>query len=85
MKKIDLHIHSNFSDGTRHPKDIIRETKEMGFDVISITDHDTMDGYKAGKRLAKHLGLELVPGVEISTYYQSFDVHILAYFVDINN
>lgn len=85
MKKIDLHIHSNFSDGTRHPKDIIRETKEMGFDVISITDHDTLDGYKAGKKLAKHLGLELVPGVEVSTYYQSFDVHILAYFVDIHN
>ena len=57
----------------------------MDFDVISITDHDTLDGYHAAKRLAKHLGIELVPGVEISSYYQKFDVHILAYFVDVHN
>lgn len=85
MKKIDLHIHSNFSDGTKHPKDIIRETKELDFDVISITDHDTVDGYNAGRKYARHLNIELVPGVEVSSYYQSFDVHILAYFIDVHN
>ncbi|MBN2017036.1 MAG: PHP domain-containing protein [Candidatus Cloacimonetes bacterium] len=85
MKKIDLHIHSNFSDGTKHPRDIIKETKEQGFDVISITDHDTLDGYQVGKRFARRMNIELVPGVEISSYFQSFDVHILAYFVDVHN
>ncbi len=85
MKKIDLHIHSSFSDGTKHPKEIIKLAREKGIDVISITDHDCVDGYNAVKRYAKHHGIELVPGVEISSYYESFDVHILAYFINTHN
>jgi len=84
-KKIDLHIHTTYSDGTYTPKEIIQAVRDLGFSTIAITDHDTIDGYLAARKYARKYDIELIPAVEISSYYQNYDVHILAYFIDIHN
>ena len=66
-KEIDLHIHTNYSDGITSPRDAVRQAKAVGLDGIAITDHDTVEGMKKAKRIAKQLGIILVPGVEVTT------------------
>ena len=85
MKKIDLHIHTNFSDGLYSPKEVIDLAKEHDYDVIAITDHDNIGGYLHIRDYAKQVGIELIPGVEISTNHKGRDVHILAYDFDLDN
>ncbi|MBC8313257.1 MAG: PHP domain-containing protein [Candidatus Cloacimonetes bacterium] len=85
MKKIDLHIHTTFSDGSYTPKQILQTAKEIEFSTISITDHDCVDGYLSAKKLAKKYKIELIPGTEISCYYRDYDIHILAYFINPKN
>lgn len=85
MKKIDLHIHTNYSDGLLSPKEVLELAKERGYDVIAITDHDNLGGYRAAKNLAETNGIELIPGVEISSFHKGRDVHILAYNIDTEN
>ncbi len=85
MKKIDLHIHTNFSDGIYSPREVLELAKESDHDVISITDHDNLDGYRNGKKIAKEMNIELIPGVEISCLHKGRDVHILAYYLDTDN
>lgn len=85
MKKIDLHIHTTYSDGTKTPKEIMKAVRDLEFSTIAITDHDCVDGYFAARKYARKYDIELIPSVEISTYFQSYDVHILAYFIDIHN
>jgi len=53
--------------------------------VISITDHDNLDGYRKGKEIAEEMGIDLIPGVEISCLHEGKDVHILAYYLDTDN
>ncbi len=85
MKKIDLHIHTNYSDGLLSPEQILKLAKEKDYDVISITDHDTIDGYNIAKEIAGDYGIKLIPGVEISSNHKGIDVHMLAYNFDTNN
>ena len=85
MKKIDLHIHTKFSDGLLSAKEILKLAQERKLDVISITDHDTLDGYKIASKIVGDYNLQLIPGVEISSNYQGKDVHILAYNFDPND
>ena len=67
MKYIDLHIHSIYSDGTQTPLQIVRTAKANGLDMISLDDHDTVKGYFEAVPIAKQFGIDLIPGVEIST------------------
>ncbi|MCF7858807.1 MAG: PHP domain-containing protein [Candidatus Cloacimonetes bacterium] len=85
MKKIDLHVHTNFSDGMYSPREVLEIAKTNGFDVISITDHDNLDGYRNAVDIASDMNIELVPGVEISCLHKGKDVHILAYYIDPDN
>ncbi len=85
MKKIDLHIHTNYSDGLLSPEQVLKLAKEKNYDVISITDHDTIDGYNIAKEIAEDYDIKLIPGVEISSNHRGLDVHILAYNFDTNN
>ena len=66
-KRFDIHVHTNYSDGISSPEEVVRYAKEIGLDGISITDHDTVAGSKSVRRLAKELGIILIPGVEITT------------------
>ncbi len=80
--RIDLHTHSVVSDGTDRPEVLVRQARRHGLDVVALTDHDTYDGWDAAHEAAAEEGVELVPGVEISTHCQSYGVHLLAYHVD---
>ncbi len=82
--KIDLHTHTSYSDGKLHPEELVRLYAEHGFDVISITDHDNIDALEPARKEADKLGLELIPGVEISTLFEDRDLHILGYYVELN-
>jgi len=80
--KADLHIHTKCSDGLFTPEEIVRKAVHAGLKAISITDHDTVTGIDQAKPLALELGLELIPGVEMSSAYKGYDIHILGYFFD---
>lgn len=82
--KVDLHIHSTYSDGTDTPKQILDKAKDLGINTIAITDHDTIDGVKEAREYAKKLNINYVTGVELSAYSIT-EVHILGYGIDENN
>ena len=82
---IDLHIHTTASDGLLTPVQVVEIAKKEGLPAISITDHDTIDGYQAVKKRAEELEIELIPGVELSTLYKGEDFHILGYLIDCEN
>jgi 3',5'-nucleoside bisphosphate phosphatase len=79
---IDLHTHTNRSDGTTSPEALVHEAKAAGLRAIAITDHDTFEGFWAAEHAAKDVGLELICGIEISTRHQGKVAHLLAYFLD---
>ena len=81
MKRIDLHVHTTASDGTASPKEAVKLAKEAGLSAIAITDHDTVSGYAEAAEAGAKYGLEVVPGIEISTKYGRA-VHILGYYID---
>ena len=76
--KVDLHIHSNYSSGTKSVKELIEEAKNKGLDMIAITDHDNIEAYEEYLNLS--LDYKVIAGVELSTYRNGEPVHILGYF-----
>lgn len=82
---IDMHIHTTFSDGTYTPSNVIDLAHKTGLKAIAITDHDTIDGIQFAKQKAKDLNIELIEGIEFSCGYNSIEIHILGYFLDITN
>lgn len=86
MEKIDLHIHSNLSDGTLSPKEIIDEAVKNNVKVLAIADHDTIDAYtKELFEYAKEKNVILINAVEISTKINKAGIHVLGYNFDLNN
>ena len=86
MKQIDLHMHTNKSDGALTPKQIIDEAVKANLQAISITDHDTIDAYTDETiKYAKDQGIKLIVGVEISTKSDRCGIHVLGYNFDLNN
>jgi predicted metal-dependent phosphoesterase TrpH len=79
--RIDLHVHSNASDGTDPPAEVVRRAAAAGLDVVALTDHDTMAGIAAAAA-ALPPGLTLVPGLELSCLYSGRSVHLLGYLCD---
>jgi len=82
---IDLHIHTSASDGTFSPQKIVKMAKKKGLRAVSITDHDTVDGNEEALKAGTEIGLEVIPGVEISVEWEGRPVHILGYFIDVKN
>lgn len=80
--RIDLHTHSNISDGTDSPQELITAAAAAGLDVIGLADHDTFDGIEIAREQADIEGIELVAGIEISAQYQGTSVHLLGYGCD---
>ena len=84
--KVDMHIHSTASDGTKSPKELVKMYKDNDFDVIALTDHDGTDGVKEALEEGKRLGIKVVPGIEIgSVINNKSELHILGYDIDIDN
>lgn len=82
---IDLHVHSNASDGTFTPTQLVAEAKKAGLSAFALTDHDTTDGVAEAAMAAEKAGIELVPGVELSTEYEGKEIHVLGLYIDITN
>ena len=83
--KVDLHTHTTYSDGANTPQELIQKAKTAGIDILSITDHDNINGIKEAIQIGKSLGIEIIPGVEISSEISNREIHILGYFFDIEN
>lgn len=81
----DLHTHSLFSDGTTTPRSIVAEAASLGLRGVALTDHDTVDGWDEARAAAEQHGIDFVPGLEVTTKYQGFSTHLLAYGIDPNN
>ena len=81
---IDLHMHTNYSDGSDTPEEILRKCEELGLEYISITDHDTCKAYDDLKNLnvAKIFTGKIIPGCEITTIYKGRTIEILGYGID---
>ena len=80
---VDLHPHTTYSDGTLTPAELVQEADRRGLRVLGLTDHDTLDGLAEAEAEAARRGLELVPGVELSTAGRDGgEIHLLGYFVD---
>lgn len=83
MERIcDLHSHSNFSDGSFSPTQLLRLGQEAGLSALVLCDHNTVAGLPEFMEAAKHFDVEAVPGVELSTEYKDTELHILALFVE---
>ena len=82
--KADLHIHTNKSDGSLSPGEVVRWAKNKGLDVMAITDHDTVAGLDEGRDEAQKVGVKFVGGIELSTF-SICEIHILGYNIDYKN
>lgn len=80
--RIDLHTHTDRSDGTTSPGELVRHARRLGIDVLAITDHDTTEGWEEAADVAVREGVTLVRGVEISCQLAGHGVHLLAYLPD---
>ena len=77
---IDLHCHTNESDGSDFPSELIDIARRAQVGILAITDHDTFAGYDRALPVAKHAGVELICGIEISAKLQGHSSHLLGYF-----
>ena len=80
--RIDLHTHSDRSDGTDTPAELVRRAALEGVDVLAITDHDTTEGWQQATDVAERVGVRLVRGLEVSCRFEWAGVHLLAYLPD---
>ena len=79
---IDLHLHTTASDGTLAPAELVARAASIGITILSVTDHDTTDGFDEASATAARLGVTLVAGIEVTAVENARDVHILGYFID---
>ena len=89
--KSDLHIHTNYSDGVFSPEKVIDAAIEANLDVISLTDHDNILSYGIAQDYVKKLKeqnkktIEIIRGIEVNTMYKDYEIHVLGYFMDMEN
>jgi predicted metal-dependent phosphoesterase TrpH len=79
---VDLHVHTTASDGTESPTQVVAKAQALGLMAIAITDHDTVQGVDEGVRAGTNLGIEVVPGVEISCKWKDYRVHLLGFYIN---
>ena len=87
--KSDLHIHTLYSDGVFSPEKIVDTAIDVGLQAIALTDHDNVLSYQVAKDYLKKENkedkLEIIQGIEVNTLYNNYEIHILGYFMDVNN
>lgn len=82
---VDLHIHTNASDGLYSPSEAVKIAHNFGFCAVAITDHDSVNSFSEAKETAENLGMEIISGVELSASYNNEDFHILGYMIDVES
>jgi predicted metal-dependent phosphoesterase TrpH len=84
--KIDLHVHTNASDGKHTPAEIIEMAARQGVGLLAIADHDTVDGIEPALEAARaYPDLTIIPAIELSSHAPGNEVHLLGYFIDRNS
>jgi predicted metal-dependent phosphoesterase TrpH len=79
---VDLHLHTSASDGTFSPESLIQHASARGLKAIAVTDHDAWEAIRPAAVLGARVGIEVIPGVELSTSVGEAEIHILGYFID---
>ena len=82
MARIDLHLHTRYSDGSLTPAEVVDLAHQAGVTALAITDHDIVDGIPHALDTATPLGIEVIPGVELSSRFNQQELHVLGYFFD---
>lgn len=85
MVDYDMHIHSSYSDGILTPEGIFKLAQEKGLKGLALTDHDTIKGLNECKVLSEKYNLDFIPGIELGTYDNDNEIHILGYYIDYEN
>jgi predicted metal-dependent phosphoesterase TrpH len=85
MKFADLHLHTNFSDGTFTPEQLVLEAQKNGLACIALTDHDTVAGCARAAAACDQVAMEFIPGTELTAEHDDTEVHVLGYFLDTQN
>jgi hypothetical protein len=85
MKFADLHLHTNFSDGTFTPEELVLYAQKNGLACIALTDHDTVEGCERAAEACAKVEMEFIPGAELTAEHEDTEVHILGYFLDTKN
>ncbi|MDR9439675.1 MAG: PHP domain-containing protein [Halomonas sp.] len=79
---IDLHMHSTVSDGALPPAEVVALCRARGLTHMALTDHDTMDGMAEAQAAARHEGIRLIPGTELSTQWRGINIHVVGLLPD---
>lgn len=79
---IDLHAHTTASDGSFSPRELVAHAREIGLKAIAITDHDTVGGWDEAMQAGEELGIEIVPGIELSVAGEGEKFHLLGYYFE---
>ena len=85
MRKSEIHMHSTFSDGEFTPTQLVKIARENGVSILSLTDHDTFEGIEEFLQAAEGTGISAFPGIEITVRYRDSNVHLLAYFKNLES
>src|SRR5689334_10564513 len=84
-RTIDLHAHTTASDGDHTPTQLVAKAAGIGLTALAITDHDTLGGIEEAVEAGRRLGVEIVPGIELSVEYPGGQCHILGLLIDPGN
>jgi len=85
MVKVDLHLHTTYSDGTLTPNELVQLALKNNLEIISITDHDCTDGVDEAVFASLDKNLTVIPGIELNTDTEDGEIHVLGYFIDYQN
>tara|TARA_Y100000814_G_scaffold251407_1_gene198344 strand:- start:263 stop:1093 length:831 start_codon:yes stop_codon:yes gene_type:complete len=85
MVKVDLHLHTTYSDGTLTPNELVQLALKNNLEIISITDHDCTDGIDEAMLASFNRNLTVIPGIELNTDTEDGEIHVLGYFIDYQN
>ncbi len=81
----DLHTHTTYSDGVNSPCQLVRLAYEKGLRALAITDHDSVNGLPEAMECAEKYGVEIIPGLEISSEIDNTEIHLIGLFIDYQN
>src|SRR6516165_5014978 len=82
MKFADLHLHTQFSDGTFSPEELVAQARLHDLAAVALTDHDTVEGCDRAAVASRAAGIEFIPGTELTAEQDGHELHILGYFID---
>lgn len=85
QKFADLHVHTQASDGEYSPEEVVRQAREAGLAAMGISDHDSVGGIEEALQAGEKFGVEVIPGIELSSELGTREIHMLGYLIDWRN